>query len=119
MGFWNNFRDTISGMAIGGRMGATELANTADFVQEALDDRDRAGAFGRDPGKSNISKLDFWSAQEAASLAELELALEDQSWRDMSSPAGNWNFTRYAINRMIGHARVMFLINPLIRRAVI
>ena len=51
-------------------------------------------------------------------LAELELALEDVGWREMTVQTA-WNFRRQALRRLIGISRIMYLINPLIRRAVI
>lgn len=51
-------------------------------------------------------------------LADLELALEDVSWRDLTAPYGSWNFNRLALRRIMALSRMMYLMNPLIKRAV-
>ena len=51
-------------------------------------------------------------------LADLELALEDTGWREFNT-SGSWNFTRNGLKKMIGLSRLMYLANPLIRRAVV
>ena len=58
-------------------------------------------------------------AQEAsAGMAELELAEEDINWRDLMAPEGRWEFTRRALRLIVARSRLMYLVNPLIHRAV-
>src|SRR6266446_2818238 len=57
-------------------------------------------------------------AVESQGLAELELMIEDMSWREMGSAEASWQFTRRAIHKMTDLARLMFIANPLVKRAV-
>lgn len=51
-------------------------------------------------------------------LAELELQLKDQGWQVLSG-ASNREFSRYGLRIINGLARIYFLKNPLVRRAVL
>lgn len=52
------------------------------------------------------------------SLAELELAIEDTGWMEMTRE-GSREFSRMGLQRLIRLARLMFLKNPLIKRAAL
>lgn len=56
-------------------------------------------------------------AREAAGLAELEIAMDDRGWSEMIQ-TGSWNFSRRNLMKLVNLARVCYLVNPLIRRAV-
>lgn len=116
MSIFSKVRETVVGMIVGARMGGTGLSNISDFIDDALEDQDRAK--GGDKFKAVGPKLDSWNSLEAGALAELELALEDSSWRDLAAPLGMFQFTRTAITKMISLSRIMYLVNPLIHRAV-
>jgi hypothetical protein len=50
-------------------------------------------------------------------LAELELALEDRGWQQLTGDSSN-EFTREGLKRICALSRLMYLKNPLINRAV-
>lgn len=51
------------------------------------------------------------------SIAELELAMEDEGWRRLGME-GEREFSRSGLDKIIALARIMYLKNPLIQRAV-
>lgn len=135
-------RDKLIGAYVGLLSGANSLQLQADMTEEfrlraqdaelrayEAEDRKSAGV----SGGANLDNLAIAATglqesilgdqsiertKEAAGLAEIELALEDTSWRDLSSPYGSNNFSRIALRRMMALSRVMYILNPLIRRAV-
>ncbi len=54
---------------------------------------------------------------EAASLAEIELSIDAAGWTSLNAE-GKWEFSRDSISKMVALSRVMFIVNPLIKRAV-
>ena len=56
--------------------------------------------------------------KEALGFGDLELSMEDAQWRELTGFFGKWNFTRAGIRRMVTLSRIMYIINPLIKRAV-
>lgn len=101
-----SIRDRVLGGIAGLTLGGRELTLGLTMAQESVIDRQRDIAHSAFDG---IIK---------EGLAEIELAMEDVSWRDMSSPNGAWNFSRAALLKMVALARIMYLVNPLIKRAV-
>ncbi len=89
--------ETIRDKVVGAIAGAQAGAETMTLAMEAAEEKDVRAKEG---------------------LADLELALEDVSWRDLTAPFGSWNFNRIALRRIAAMSRIMYLVNPLIRRAV-
>jgi hypothetical protein len=58
------------------------------------------------------------STSSLSMLPELELTMEDIGWRDLSSLSSNINFSRAAVRKLTNLSRIMYLLNPLIKRAV-
>lgn len=87
-------------------------------------DRMEGAWIGTSLGAESLSRITETTEQlavkvaEAGGLAELELAMDDVGWREMASPYGRWNFSRQFLRKACATSRVMFLINPLIKRAV-
>lgn len=78
--------------------------------------------FGRGPDAGDDTRQLL--AQEAANvemlqerLAELELALEDEGWMRLAL-AGEREFSRDGLQRIIALSRLMYLKNPLVQRAI-
>lgn len=100
-----SIQDRLSGLLIGG-----------DTIKLRLEQSDRmVEAVMLRAEEAEIKAEDAKVAKE--SIADLELALEDTGWREMST-GGDWNLTRNGLRKMIALARLMYLANPLIRRAV-
>lgn len=94
MGLYQTLRDRFTGALVGASMGAESLSRVSESVEETM------------------------VRAAEASLADIELAVDDAGWRDMQSPYGRWNFSRQFIRKACALARVMYIINPLIKRAV-
>jgi hypothetical protein len=107
-------RDSFIGARIGASEGANKLLIQADMAEESLiQSQEGAGmpeVGSQDPLVSKFSRV-FESA-----FAELELAFEDRGWRGVG--ASSFQFTRQTLASIIGLSRVMYLINPLIKRVV-
>jgi hypothetical protein len=103
MSFFDTVRDKITGALAGFQAGGDMLSSVA----EALDD-----AATYDAGMRTKEAV-------GSGLAELELMEEDINWREMASGEGRFDFTRTSLRRMVTRSRVMYLINPLIHRAVV
>ncbi len=107
--------DAFTGALAGASIGANNLRATADMAEESLiSERGDSGM----PEVGTQDKLTghFSKAMEGA-FAELELAVEDQGWR-AGGASTTFNFTRQTLKRIVGLSRVMYLINPLIKRVV-
>lgn len=84
-------------------------------VREALRGgraRERADLLEAELGRRDLS-LDLLNER----IAELELALEDEGWTELGLK-GAQEFSRSGLRKLVSLARVMFLKNPLIHRAV-
>lgn len=93
-------KDMITGMAYGAGIGANALhrmSREVDTLQGNLE-------IAREGGMPN--------------LAEIELQQEDAEWVDMAYSKDQWEFSRDAVKRMVALSRIMYLVNPLIHRAV-
>src|SRR5678815_5340602 len=51
-------------------------------------------------------------------LADVELAYDALGWKDMGSLADNWQFNRHKLKKIMDLSRKMFIMNPLVHRAV-
>jgi len=91
-------RDKIVGAMVGASLGANSLQAAVSSAEEAE-----------------------LRAQESmdGGLANLELSIDAQGWSDLTSGYGRWDFPRELVRRMVTLARLMFVWNPLIHRAVI
>ncbi len=91
-------------------------------VLDTIRDRMTGALAGAQVGAQGINAameaVEEQEVRSKESLADLELALEDVSWRDLMAPFGSWNFSRMALRKLTALSRVMYLVNPLIRRAV-
>lgn len=99
------FRDRLIGAWVGAGIGREAMVASITAHEEAQI-REQ---------ESRESALD---ATIKEGLADLELSLEDVNWRDISGGSGLWNFSRDSLRKMIALSRVMYLVNPLIKRAV-
>jgi hypothetical protein len=104
MRFFSNLRDRLVGGLAGFSLGGDALQS----VSESLDDAIL-------PVREDITGA---STSSLSMLPELELTMEDIGWRDLSSLSSNINFSRAAIRKLVNLSRIMYLLNPLIKRAV-
>jgi hypothetical protein len=104
MGILKEGVDRLKGALVGYGLGLTGLRHVNSAIHE-IDSPDVNTSF--DPCR-----------EVNAGLAELELTLEDIGWMAMTKSPGQWNFTRPGLDKIIALSRVIFLTNPLIRRAV-
>lgn len=84
-------RDRLIGATVGASMGGDALERATEAMEEA-------------------------AVRSKEGLADLELAFEDVGWRDLTTQ--RWNFNPLTLRRIVALSRLMYLINPLIRRAV-
>ncbi len=87
-------RDKIVGALTGYRMGGNSLTVAVNNAEETS-----------------------LKINEAASLAEIELAVDAAGWTNLSAD-GRWEFSLDSIRKMVALSRVMSIVNPLIKRAV-
>ena len=113
MNFFAKVRDRVIGAIAGGSVGAESL-HTTGIMAEARQLEEWSGV----PTSTEIALIDKTKAVLESSIAELELAFEDAGWKSLGTEYGTWNFKRSTLRRIVGLSRVMYLINPLIKRAV-
>lgn len=87
-------RDAIVGALVGLGMGAEEMRRITESIEQERVER----------------------AQEG--LADLELSLDDIGWRDLSGLSTTIHFSREALRKAVSLSRIMYIVNPLIKRAV-
>lgn len=97
-------RDAIVGALVGAGLGAEQLTKLVDDI-----DQERAQHAMNRESKEMLAK---------EGLADLELAFEDVGWRDLTSYYGIWKFNRATMRRVVALSRIMYVVNPLIKRAV-
>lgn len=97
-------RDAIVGAIAGANIGGEQLTK----LVEDIDQERAAYALSRE-SKETLAK---------EGLADLELAFEDVGWRDLTTYFGIWKFNRATMRRITALSRIMYVINPLIKRAV-
>lgn len=88
----NKFNGTLAGFMIGSE-GLKEAVTALEVSQERL-------------------------MRSKEGIADLEISLEDMGWREMNTPFGSVNFTRANLRQIMSLSRLMYLKNPLIKRAV-
>jgi len=98
MGLLGNLRDRVIGSIAGWQLGAASL----ETVSEALDN----------------AALPASTKEALGGLGEIELAEEDINWRELVAGQGRMDFSRASLRKMTNRSRVMYLVNPLIHRAV-
>jgi hypothetical protein len=83
--------------------------NVAGQIAETMDVRDQL----------NMAEatIDLLESELRESLADVELGLEDRSWRALSS-AAEVEFTRHGLLTAARLCRVMAIVNPLVKRAL-
>lgn len=91
MSILQTVRDRIVGASIGASLGGDALERATEAMEET-------------------------SVRSKEGLADLELAFDDVGWRDLTTQ--RWNFNPLTLRRIVALSRLMYLINPLIRRAV-
>lgn len=108
-------RDAIVGAFVGAGLGGSELTRIRDdFEQAVLESKwteQQREEFEREAVASGMMKA-------TEGLADLQLAFEDVGWRELTAYFGIWRFNRSRLRQITALARLMFLINPLIKRAV-
>ena len=104
MGLLHDTRDRIVGALVGIGLGGEELRSVVEgFEQE------RVHSMMTRESRDELVK---------EGLADLELSFEDIGWRDLSSYYGLLRLNRTSLRRIVALSRVMFILNPLIKRAV-
>jgi len=93
-------RDKFVGALAGFWMGARSLMESANNAEEAM-------------VKSQEAPI-----QETASLADIQLSVDAMGWTDLTTALGSWNLDRDTVRKMVALSRIMYLVNPLIKRAV-
>lgn len=86
----------LVGALVGMGMGADELKRVTEEIEQ--------------------ERIDIQNTKEG--LADLELSFEDIGWRDLTTYFGIWKFNRATMRRIVSLSRIMYIINPLIKRAV-
>lgn len=51
-------------------------------------------------------------------ISELQIDEDSRQWIEMASGSSTWNFNRGTLRKIVARSRIMYLINPLIKRAV-
>lgn len=97
-------RDALVGALVGANLGAEQLTKLVDDI-----DQERTKYAMDAESKEMLAK---------EGLADLELAFEDVGWRDLTSYYGIWKFNRATLRRVVALSRIMYVVNPLIKRAV-
>ena len=101
----DKIQDRLTGLRMGGDAITLKLEQNARAVEDALLIAERAQE------EAEIAQL------VKESLVDLELGVEDIGWREMTQ-GGIWNFSLNGLRKMMTLARLMYLANPLIKRAV-
>jgi hypothetical protein len=94
----NKAKDKLAGAYYGIRAGISYINKTAIM----------ADSF-------HVHNSDRWVKEQ---LTELELMVDDMSWREITSGGSAWDFNRDSIRKMVTLSRLLYLANPLIKRAV-
>lgn len=110
----SQIRDTVTGAFAGASVGLAGLQRTA-IMAEARSDEQETGLSATGTPEAIASRAG--KVLEGA-FAELELAFEDVGWNSIGNEYGGWNFKRSTLKRIVALSRVMYLVNPLIKRAV-
>lgn len=100
--------DKLVGALAGASVGGKHLESVSGAVQIAESNSEML--------RERLIEEITSKAQE--SITDLELAIEDVDWREIGSEQGNWNFSSRARYKLITLSRKMFLLNPLMKRAV-
>src|SRR3990172_2527407 len=93
-----SIKDRVVGAMVGASIGADSLRVAVDNVELAATQTQESIDVG---------------------LANLELSIDSQGWADITSGYGRWDFNRDMVRRMVALARLMYIFNPLIHRAVV
>ncbi len=105
-------RDKAVGAWAGASLGANHMTATADMAEESL-----IGSRESGPPPPVVVEGITKVFESAFSELEASFAAEDRGWNGGSWDA-TFNFTRTTLRRIVGLSRVMYLINPLIKRVV-
>lgn len=97
-------RDAMVGALVGLGLGGEQLSKLVEDI-----DQERAEHALTRESKEMIAR---------EGIADLELAFEDVGWRDLTSYFGVWKFNRATMRRIVALSRIMYIVNPLIKRAV-
>ncbi len=114
MNFVSRMRDRWVGARAGLSLGANHMSATADLAEEALiQGREHVFEGG---GSPDPLATEFRGVLESA-FEELStsFAVEDRGWLGGNN-SSTFNFTRATLRRIVNLSRVMYLINPLIKR---
>jgi len=120
MRFFSGLRDRLVGGLTGASLGANHMRATADLAEEALI---QGGGGSSGAGMPEIGSQDGLTKQftqvfeSAFSELEASFASEDRGWIG-GDPSTTFNFNRTTLRRIVSLSRVMYLINPLIKRVV-
>jgi hypothetical protein len=119
MRFISRAKDVLYGALRGGALGRERL-NTAELMADEAaaesgyrEARTENGLAAVDPLAAGIAKVFEGAFQEL----EASFANEDRGWIEGAGPS-TFNFTRQTLRKIVGLSRVMYLINPLIKRIV-
>lgn len=92
-------------------------ATKADLERELSSTRTDLAEAAADNRKL-VESYDLQVEHFTERLAELELALEDAGWARLAF-GDEWEFSRSGLEKIVRMSRLMFLKNPLIRRAIL
>ena len=114
MTFGKQLRDKLVGAWAGASLGANHMTATADLAEEALMVKD--GDSGM-PSQEALKGKMVEVLESAFGELEATFSGEDRGWLANGADA-TFNFTRTTLRRIVGLSRVMYMINPLIKRVV-
>jgi hypothetical protein len=97
-------RNALVGAMVGAGIGADQLEESLKAVES-----ERMKYAAEDMDREAIAR---------EGLADVQLALDDVGWRDISSSYGLLKFNRTTIRQIVALSRIMYIVNPLIKRAV-
>lgn len=107
----DSIRDRVSGLLIGGDAIQLQIKQSQEAINELYE-------------RAELNEMEAQSLaielKAKESIADLELSLDDVGWRDLDGVGSTqlWNFSRAAISKMVKLSRLMYIANPLMRRAV-
>lgn len=97
MGILQGARDSIVGALVGFGVGGDTLRSVSEQLEQTEIELQRRSQEG---------------------LADLELSMDDVGWNQAGGYQGIWRFDRTMLKKAVALSRIMYLLNPLIKRAV-
>jgi hypothetical protein len=92
---FSSLADKLVGSIVGGSIGGNVMRET--LIKREIED-------------DTVTTLE--------SLLPLALAEDEKEWTELTTGKSTWNFSRDHIRKIVARSRLMYLVNPLIHRAV-